>query len=59
MSHEVMSLRLSEQTGATPVTERSLAPDLARGFMLLWITLPTAGRPDTPGTASMRRLRDD
>ena len=34
-----MSLRLSEQTGATPVTERSLAPDLARGFMLLWIAL--------------------
>ena len=39
MSHEAMSLRLSEQTGATPVTERSLAPDLARGFMLLWIAL--------------------
>ena len=34
-----MSLRLSEQTGAIPVTERSLAPDLARGFMLLWIAL--------------------
>ena len=39
MSHEVMSLQLSERTGATPVTERSLAPDLARGFMLLWIAL--------------------
>ena len=39
MSHEVMSLRLSKQIGATPLTERSLAPDLARGFMLLWIAL--------------------
>ena len=47
-----MSLRLSEQTGATPVTERSLAPDLARGFMLLWIALAnshyflTGGSPE-------------
>ena len=34
-----MSVHVTEPAGATPVTERSLAPDLARRFMLLWIAL--------------------